>query len=97
MINIKPFKGFVVSPSFVRLVSSPPYDTLSSREARAIVKNNSKSFLRVIKPEADYKSDQVPDKKQLHKKARENLENLSKENIKIRHKKISFHNANYLF
>ena len=91
MINIKPFKGFVVSPSFVRLVSSPPYDTLSSREARAIVKNNSKSFLRVIKPEADYKSDQVPDKKQLHKKARENLENLIRKRILIQDQKPNFY------
>ena len=91
MINIKPFKGFVVSPSFVRLVSSPPYDTLSSREARAKVKNNSKSFLRVIKPEADYKSDQVPDKKQLHKKARENLENLIRKRILIQDQKPNFY------
>tara|TARA_S200000501_G_scaffold175816_1_gene165518 strand:- start:6043 stop:7278 length:1236 start_codon:yes stop_codon:yes gene_type:complete len=91
MINIKPFKGFVVSPDLVSLVSSPPYDTLSSREARIIVKNNSQSFLRVIKPEVDYESDRVPDKKQLHDKASENLENFIREGVLIKDQKPHFY------
>ncbi|HIF82426.1 MAG TPA: DUF1015 family protein, partial [Candidatus Marinimicrobia bacterium] len=54
MSVIKPFHGYLPPPEIAKKVSSPPYDTLSSDEAREMVQNNSDSFLRIIKPEIDY-------------------------------------------
>jgi len=51
---IRPFKGVRPRPDMAGEVASPPYDVLSSDEARELVKNNPNSFLRVNKPEVDF-------------------------------------------
>ena len=73
MAKILPFKGFLPPASLAELVSSPPYDTLSSDEARSRIKNNNKSFLRVIKPEVDFKIGSEPSGKKLHEHAATNF------------------------
>ena len=75
MAKILPFKGFLPPSSLAELVSSPPYDTLSSDEARSRIKNNNKSFLRIIKPEVDFKIGTEPSGKKLHEHAANNLSN----------------------
>ena len=75
MAKILPFKGFLPPASLAELVSSPPYDTLSSDEARSRTKNNNKSFLRVIKPEVDFKIGTEPSGRKLHEHAATNLSN----------------------
>ena len=75
MAKILPFKGFLPPASLAELVSSPPYDTLSSDEARSRTKNNNKSFLRVIKPEVDFKIGTEPSGSKLHEHAATNLSN----------------------
>ena len=75
MAKILPFKGFLPPASLAELVSSPPYDTLSSDEARSRTKNNNKSFLRVIKPEVDFKIGTEPSGRKLHEHAAINLSN----------------------
>ena len=75
MAKILPFKGFLPPASLAELVSSPPYDTLSSDEARSRIKNNNKSFLRVIKPEVDFKIGTEPSGSKLHEHAATNLSN----------------------
>ena len=75
MAKILPFKGFLPPASLAELVSSPPYDTLSSDEARSRTKNNHKSFLRVIKPEVDFKIGTEPSGRRLHEHAATNLRN----------------------
>ena len=74
MANIIPFQGYLPPPEIANKVSSPPYDTLSSDEARKMVQNNSDSFLRIIKPEIDYSPDIEPDSETLHHHAAENLQ-----------------------
>ena len=73
MAIIQPFKGYLPSPELAKTVSSPPYDVLSSDEARDIVKNNSNSFLKIIKPETNYLFDDVPESEILHNHSAENL------------------------
>ena len=73
MAKIIPFKGILPPASLAELVSSPPYDTLSSDEARLRTKNNNKSFLRVIKPEVDFKIGTEPSGKKLHEHAATNF------------------------
>ena len=75
MAKIIPFKGILPPASLAELVSSPPYDTLSSDEARLRTKNNNKSFLRVIKPEVDFKIGTEPSGRKLHEHAANNLRN----------------------
>lgn len=75
MAKILPFKGFLPPASLADLVSSPPYDTLSSDEARSRTENNNKSFLRVIKPEVDFKIGTEPSGSKLHEHAATNLRN----------------------
>ena len=66
MAIIKPFQGYRPPPDIADTVSSPPYDVITSDEARDIVQGNSYSFLRVIKPEIDFTSDNEPKGDGLH-------------------------------
>jgi uncharacterized protein (DUF1015 family) len=53
MLQVKPFKGLRPVPEMAKEVASPPYDVLSSNEAREKAKDHPHSFLHVIKPEID--------------------------------------------
>ena len=53
MPYIKPFRGVRPRRDIVHLVAAPPYDVLSSDEAREMAKDNPYSFLHVGKPEID--------------------------------------------
>jgi uncharacterized protein (DUF1015 family) len=53
MVHIKPFRGIRPRRDLARLVAAPPYDVLSSEEARAMARDNPYSFLHVGKPEID--------------------------------------------
>jgi len=74
MAIIQPFRGYLPPPDIAKKVSSPPYDVLSSDEAREMVQNNSDSFLRIIKPEVDYSLGNEPEGEALHHHAAENLD-----------------------
>jgi uncharacterized protein (DUF1015 family) len=53
MSDIKPFSALRPRPDLVARVASPPYDVISSDEARAMAAGNEYSFLHVGKPEID--------------------------------------------
>lgn len=53
MAIIKAFRGLRPLPSLAARVAAPPYDVLSSDEARAMARGNELSFLHVGKPEID--------------------------------------------
>jgi len=53
MSSLKPFRAYRPRPEFARQVASPPYDVISSAEARALAAGNPLSFLHVGKPEID--------------------------------------------
>ncbi|HLQ24989.1 MAG TPA: DUF1015 family protein [Acidiferrobacterales bacterium] len=50
---IRPFAGLRPAPEYAQEVAAPPYDVLSSDEARARAAGKPRSFLRVSKPEID--------------------------------------------
>ena len=91
MANIKPFQGYLPPPEIAKKVSSPPYDTLSSDEAREMVQNNSDSFLRIIKPEIDYSPGIEPDSETLHHHAAENLQAFIRSGKLQKDKNLSFY------
>ena len=91
MAYIKPFQGYLPPQEIANKVSSPPYDTLSSDEAREMVQNNSDSFLRIIKPEIDYSPGKEPDSETLHHHAAENLQTFIRSGKLQRDKNPSFY------
>ncbi len=53
MVDIRPFRALRPPADIAQDVASPPYDVLSSEEARQLAGDNEHSFLHVIKPEID--------------------------------------------
>nr|HPJ71871.1 DUF1015 domain-containing protein [bacterium] len=84
MVRINPFRGLRPVPEKVERVASPPYDVLSSAEARARARGNPDSFLHVVKPEIDLPEEIDLYDDAVYAKGRENLERLVREGILIR-------------
>jgi uncharacterized protein (DUF1015 family) len=53
MVVVRPFRGLRPKPEYAARVASPPYDVLSSAEARHMAAGNPLSYLHVEKPEID--------------------------------------------
>jgi len=53
MAHIEPFRGVRPRKDIAHLVAAPPYDVLTSEEARELAAGNAYSFLHVGKPEID--------------------------------------------
>lgn len=76
MSDIQPFKGIRPKPEYVKQVASPPYDVLSSQEARKLAQKNALSFLHVIKAEVDLGPSIDIHSDQVYTKSAENLNKL---------------------
>jgi len=79
MITIKPFRGLRPAESVMDKVPSPPYDVLSSKEARQMAADNPLSFLHVNKPEIGLPEDVDPYSEQVYNAGRENLQRFIRE------------------
>ena len=53
MATLSPFRALRPPPTLAARVASPPYDVVSTKEARALARGNADSFLRVSRPEID--------------------------------------------
>ena len=53
MPAVEPFRAWRPQPELAALVASPPYDVVSTPEARALAAGNPVSFLHVTRPEID--------------------------------------------
>ncbi|MBD3386038.1 DUF1015 family protein [candidate division KSB1 bacterium] len=73
MITIKAFKGLRPKESLVERIAAPPYDVLSSQEAKTMAAENPVSFLHINKPEIDLPEDVDPYSNVVYEKGRENL------------------------
>ena len=91
MAIIKPFQGFRPPSELASVVSSPPYDVMTSEEARKMVKNNPDSFLRIIKPEINFTQENEPLGDTLHKHGFDNLQSFIKDGKLIQDEKPSFY------
>jgi uncharacterized protein (DUF1015 family) len=70
---IKPFRGLRPAPGRAAEVAAPPYDVLSSEEARARAAGKPWSFLHISKPEIDLPPETDPYDPTVYAKAAENL------------------------
>ena len=70
---IKPFRGLRPAPGQANAVAAPPYDVLSTAEARLRTADRPWSFLHISKPEIDLPPDTDPYAPEVYAKAAENL------------------------
>ena len=84
MISILPFRALRPNPAYAEQVASPPYDVLSSDEAREAVSGNPYSFLHVTKSEVDLPGDVHPYSALVYEKARETLLGLEAKGVLFR-------------
>jgi uncharacterized protein (DUF1015 family) len=91
MAVLKPFRALRPRPDLAEKVASPPYDVLSSQEARQMALDNHLSFLRVNKPEITLPEGMDPHSRQVYDRARDNLEVLVEEGAMIREEKPSIY------
>lgn len=73
MATLRPFRGYRPKAGLAAEIASPPYDVLSSAEAREMAKGNPRSFLRVGKSEIDLPEGADIHSEAVYAKARDNL------------------------
>ena len=88
---IKPFRALRPAPGRAAEVLAPPYDVLSSAEARARAKGKPWSFLHISKPEIDLNSATDPYDKAVYAKAAENLAKMVADGVLIRDEKSCYY------
>jgi uncharacterized protein (DUF1015 family) len=73
MALLRPFRGARPNKSKASAVAAPPYDVVSSAEARAYAEGKADCFFRVSRPEVDLPSDTDEHADVVYAKGRENL------------------------
>ena len=84
MARIEPIRALRPRPEFADRVASPPYDVLSSEEAREMAADNPLSFLHVVKPEIDLPPGTDLYAPGVYAKGAENLARLIEDEVLIR-------------
>jgi uncharacterized protein (DUF1015 family) len=73
---LRPFAGLRPAPQFATQVAAPPYDVLSSDEARVMAAGKEWTFLHISKPEIDLPDGTDVYAPEVYAKARENLDRM---------------------
>jgi uncharacterized protein (DUF1015 family) len=76
MAAVKPFVALRPKPELAARICEPPYDVMSSEEARQLAAGNPLSFLHVSKPEIDLPPSTDPYEPAVYAKGRENFARL---------------------
>jgi uncharacterized protein (DUF1015 family) len=91
MSIVIPFKALRPYRQFVKAVASYPYDVVSVKEAREIVKDNPLDFLHVEKSEIDLQSSAGANDESIYEIAKSNLDKLIESNVLFQEKKDCFY------
>jgi uncharacterized protein (DUF1015 family) len=84
---IRPFAGLRPAPQYAAEVAAPPYDVLSTAEARARAAGKPWSFLHISKPEIDLPEGTDPYAPAVYAKAAENLQVMLRKGVLLRDRK----------
>jgi len=84
MSLIQPFAGLRPAPGQAAAVAAPPYDVLTTEEARLQATGRPWSFLHISKPEIDLPAGTDPYAPEVYAKAVENLRRMLDEKILVR-------------
>jgi uncharacterized protein (DUF1015 family) len=88
---IQPFRALRPAPGRASDVLAPPYDVLSSAEARARAQGKPWSFLHISKPEIDLDPAFDPYDRAVYAKAAENLDRMIKAGVLMRDEKPCYY------
>jgi len=88
---IKPFRALRPAPGRAAEVLAPPYDVLSSAEARVRAQGKPWSFLHISKPEIDLDPATDPYDRAVYAKAAENLKRMIDSGVLIREQKPCYY------
>jgi len=81
MANVKPFRAIRPRRTYSRVVATLPYDVFTEKEARQIVKENPRSFLKIVRPETMFPEGTDMYGDQVYEKARDELQKDIKSNF----------------
>ncbi len=84
MARIEPFRAWRPRPELAPRVASPPYDVVSTEEARRLAEGEPLSFLHVVRPEIDLPQGTDPYAPEVYAKGAENLRRLIEDGVLIR-------------
>ena len=76
-----PFAGIIPTPFYAGEVAAPPYDVLSSAEAKVRALGNAYSFLHISKAEIDFPGDVSPYEDRVYDRAADNFRRLLTEGV----------------
>jgi len=88
---IRPFRALRPAPGRAGEVIAPPYDVLSSAEARVRAEGKPWSFLHISKPEIDLDASIDPYDGAVYAKAAENLKRMVDAGVLIREARPAFY------
>ncbi len=88
---IRPFAGLRPAPGRAAEVAAPPYDVLTTEEARARAAGKPWSFLHISKPEIDLPPGTDPYAPQVYAKAAENLQRMLAQKVLERDRKPCYY------
>jgi uncharacterized protein (DUF1015 family) len=88
---IRPFRALRPAPGRAAEVLAPPYDVLSSAEARERAKGKPWSFLHISKPEIDLDPKTDPYDRAVYAKAAENLAKMTAAGVLMREQKPCYY------
>ncbi len=91
MVTISPFKALRPEAQLAKGVASPPYDVLTSKEAKVEAQGNSFSFLHITKSEIGLPESIDIHSQQVYDKAKENLTAFISRNILFRENKPCYY------
>ncbi len=83
MATLAPFRALRPPAALAARVASPPYDVVSTREARALAAGNPDSFLRVSRPEIDLPEGTDEHADAVYEKGGENLAELRRRGVLV--------------
>jgi uncharacterized protein (DUF1015 family) len=81
MATLVPFRALRPPAALAGAVASPPYDVISTKEARALAAGNADSFLRVSRPEIDLPEGTDEHSTPVYEKGAENLAELVRRGV----------------
>jgi uncharacterized protein (DUF1015 family) len=83
MATLSPFRALRPPAALAARVASPPYDVVSTKEARALARGNPDSFLRVSRPEIDLPEGTDEHADAVYAKGAENLAELRRRGVLV--------------
>jgi uncharacterized protein (DUF1015 family) len=88
---VRPFAALRPTPEHAAAVIAPPYDVVSTDEARALASGRPRSFLHISRPEIDLASGSSPYSDAAYARGAENLTQLVSDSVLVREREPSFY------